>query len=61
MLAGWEEFSRNDAHACNESDDVADLYQDSGAMENPTKEDIEQFVNEKVLPFILTGKKVMLG
>jgi hypothetical protein len=49
MLWGW----------CMEEDDsphIGELYEQVGEMENPTDDDIRAFVQEKVIPLLLTGK-----
>lgn len=72
MLAGWmNQLCHDIEHAEHdplpgvtlqeleaESDLVHDLYQAAGTLENPTKDDIRQFVVYNVIPILLFGSDV---
>lgn len=53
LLAGWAQFAESDQFAEQEYDTIADLYQESSWCEND--EDVQRFVKNKIIPFLLNG------
>jgi hypothetical protein len=55
LLAGWTQFAAKDPFGQKELNDICKLYQMAAKFE--TKEDVIQFLENKVKPLILNGSK----
>jgi hypothetical protein len=51
LLAGWSGAA--DIVSEQESETVGDLYEEAGQFKDMTDEQIKEFVNGKILPFLL--------